>query len=343
MPDKRKESILGALRLILEVTGGKLISLVSDEEAGMSSRDVTTWLHAHHISLETITDQRHTALGVVDRLIRTLRYMNTPQANETEQAQKQSHHKKYRDFSIYRLKKFIYVGNHTKHDSTGYTTFQMDRDRKIEQKWMIKKVYETERRRKIVDFELHEGDMVRYIMPIEAGKKKRYTISPERYRIHGHEGHACIIMARDGSVKTVPRWRLKPSDDEKYRFAETVGTGNSGMVHKIWDLKKEMYQVKWKVPKGRPKQIAWEYPSTIRRVNNDLSEMTPEKESFLKGRTVGQQLGVNYTPQSIASLDGYLDDETVNALPIHDFDDSGNDAFMKANLADTILWHGYRE
>jgi hypothetical protein len=223
----------------------------------------------------------------------------------------------------------------------------MDRDRKIGEKWIVKKLYETERRKKIVDFELREGVMVRYIMPIEAGKKKRYAISPERYIVHGHEGHAYIIMARDGSAKTVPRWRLKPSDDEKYPFAERLGKGNSGIVKKILlgflAMKKGMYQVKWKVPLGQPRQITWEYPSNIRRVNDDLSEMTPEEESFFKGRTVRQHLGLNYTAQSVASLDGMLDDEAVDALMIHDFDGAGNDAFMNANLTDTILYHGCRE
>jgi hypothetical protein len=150
-------------------------------------------------------------------------------------------------------------------------------------------------------------------------------------------------MARDGSVKTVPRWRLKPSDDEKYPFAETLGEGTSGIVKKILAMKKGMYQVKWKVPLGQPKQITWEYPSNIRRVNDDLSEMTPEEESFFKGRTVRQHLGLNYTAQSVASLDGMLDDEAVDALLIHDFDDTGNNAYMRADLSSLVLWHDYLE
>jgi hypothetical protein len=180
-------------------------------------------------------------------------------------------------------------------------------------------------------------------MPIEAGKKKRYTISPERYIVHGHEGHAYIIMAKDGSVKTVPRWRLKPSDDEKYPLAETIGKGNAGIVKKILAMKKGMYRVKWKVPLGQPKQITWEYPSNIRRVNDDLSEMTPEEERFFKGRTVKEHLSLKYTEKDVESLDGMLDDGAVDALLIHDFDDSGNNAYMRADLTSMVLWHDYLE
>ena len=71
------------------------------DESAFTSKIVLNTLTSHNVSLRIITEQRHSALSIVDRFIRTLRDMNTP----TVKTQNQSTHPKYRDFSVKRMNK----------------------------------------------------------------------------------------------------------------------------------------------------------------------------------------------------------------------------------------------
>jgi hypothetical protein len=110
---------------------------------------------------------------------------------------------------------------------------EADHNERWEESWIIKKLYETEQRKRLSDYELEKGDFVRYILPREAGgltQKRRYSLSPEKYLVHGHKGYAYVIMAKDGSSLTVPRWRLKRCTDEEFKrhpLAETMPSGAS--------------------------------------------------------------------------------------------------------------------
>jgi hypothetical protein len=105
---------------------------------------------------------------------------------------------------------------------------EADDDQEWEENWIVKKLYETEQRKRLSDYELEKGDYVRYIIPRQTGgmiEKRRYTISPERYIVHARKGYAYIIMAEDGQTVTLPRWRLKRCDEKEIRqhpMAETI-------------------------------------------------------------------------------------------------------------------------
>jgi hypothetical protein len=140
-----------------------------------------------------------------------------------EKSHKQSHHTKYRDFTLYRIAKLINIYNNTQHDTTHEIPAEMDRDWETEEKFIIKKLYQTEQRKRISDFELNDGAWVRYIIPKDPKKKRRYSLTPEKFKVVGHDGHAYLIQARDGDIATVPRWRLKREDDhEKYQWAQII-------------------------------------------------------------------------------------------------------------------------
>jgi hypothetical protein len=222
---KDKESCLRALELLWKDTRRHVMSLVSDKEAALGSKPVKDWLEKKKISLKVITGHRNTALGVINRLIRTLRDMNTPE----EKSSHQSHDKKYRDFTIYRIAKLIHIYNHTKHDTTHRIPTEADTDQAWEESWIIKKLYQAEERKRLSDYELEKGDFVRYIIPRLSDKsvsvKRRYSLSPERYKIRARDGHAYVIAARDGTHMPVPRWRLKRCLDkelDQHPWAETI-------------------------------------------------------------------------------------------------------------------------
>ena len=202
------------------------------------------------ISLRIITDQRHTALALIDRFIRTLRDMNTP----TTKTQHQSDHPKYRDFSLHRMKKLIHIYNNTRHGTTGHTPQEMTDNPQLEKDYIVSRLYDRERRRMQVDFELEPGTFVRYILPKDPHMKRRYRVSPEAYKISHRDGNSYALIARDGTVKTVSRWRLVPLGStlpENMKFGNTFGN-NNGTVQEILDYNPQThrYTVLFNMPDG---------------------------------------------------------------------------------------------
>ena len=183
-------------------------------------------------------------------MIRTLRDMNVP----TVKTGRQSDDPKYRDFSIKRMNKLIEIYNDTIHDGTGFTPNIMEKVPRLEKRYIIKKIYERERRRKITDFELKEGVFVRYIIPNDKNTKKRYKVSKEAYKISHKEGNAYVLIAQDGTTRTLSRWRLFPLGEtlpKKMKWGNTFNR-NMGTVEEIisYDANKNKYTVRFSMPDG---------------------------------------------------------------------------------------------
>ena len=245
---KRKDEINRLIQdFIKEV---KVVSIVCDDEAAFSSDVVLKTLNDNNISLKVITEQRHTALAVIDRLIRTLRDMNTP----TVKTQRQPDDPKYRDFTIKRMNKLLEIYNETVNDGTGFTPNYMEENEAVEVRYIIKRIYTRERRRKITDFELKEGTFVRYTIPNDKNAKKRYKVSKEAYKISHKDGNAYVLIAQDGTTRTLSRWRLFPLGEvlpPKHKWGNTFNR-NSGVVDEIlsYDANKQKYTVKFSMPDG---------------------------------------------------------------------------------------------
>ena len=245
---KTKEAINSKLESFISTTPVK--SIVCDDESAFTSTTVLNTLNTNGISLRVITEQRHTALAIVDRFIRTLRDMNTP----TPKSQHQSDHPKYRDFSTRRMQKLLNIYNNTKHTITGHTPREMKDNDQLEKEYIVRRLYDRERRRKQVDFELEPDIFVRYILPKEPHVKSRYRVSPEAYKISHRDGNSYVLIARDGTVKTVSRWRLVPLGHTlpaNMKFANTFGN-NNGTVQEILDYypRRHRYRVLFSMPDG---------------------------------------------------------------------------------------------
>ncbi len=246
--NKDKNTIADELKQFID--SHKVLTFVCDEESAFKSKLVLDMLAERKIAVKFINDGRHSALSVIDRLIRTLRDMNTP----TVHTQRQSDDAKYRDFSKHRMEKLLKIYNSTRHTSHGHTPEEMENDLDMERKFIIRKLYERERRRKITDFELAPDTYVRYILPKDPLKKHRYKVSPEAYKISHRDGNAYVIMAADGTVRTVARWRLFPIGKTlpaKMKFANTFGS-NNGTINKItgYDERTRKYTVEFLMPDG---------------------------------------------------------------------------------------------
>ena len=267
------------------INAHSITSIVCDDERAFTSKLVLDTLTSHNVSIRIITEQRHSALSIVDRFIRTLRDMNTP----TVKSQHQSTHPKYRDFSIKRMNKLLNIYNHTVHSalrfghgpgSTNHTPAEMEQDPKLETEYITEKLYQLERRRKQKDFELKPDTYVRYILPKDPHTKSRFKVSPEAYRISHREGNAYVLIAQDGTIKTVPRWRIIPLGSTlpaKLKFSSSFGNNNGtvrasaqtrGVVQEIlsYNPRTRKYTVQFSMPDGST------YEDTI-------------PESFLRGST----------------------------------------------------------
>ena len=263
-------------------------SLCCDEEPAFLSDTCVNMLKNKGCSLKVITDERHSALAVIDRFIRTLRDMNTPtvkkQTNHPDEI-RQSDHGKYRDFSFGRMIKLLDIYNNTVHSSTGMTPEDMENDPHAEIRYIIRKIYEKERRRKIQDFELEEGTYVRYILPNDKNKKRRYKVSREAYKISHKEGNAYAIEAEDGTIRIVSRWRLFPigkSLPPKHEWGNTFGKeAQKGTVKKIldYDPKHKKYQVEFEMNDGT-RYIQWVSYRDLRFNNPQV--LSPLEHEFFK-------------------------------------------------------------
>jgi hypothetical protein len=150
------------------------------------------------------------------------------------------------------MDKLLKIYNSTFCEPIGTTPAIMQNDRKLEREYIIKKLYERERRGKIKDSDLPEGQNVRYILEREPLKKHRYKVSPEYYKVSGRDGLSFIIMAKDGTTKTISRWRLFPVQDiGKLKFGATFGN-NRGELQAIngYSKKTKKYKVSFIMPDG---------------------------------------------------------------------------------------------
>jgi hypothetical protein len=186
------------------------------------------------------------------------------------------------------MQKLIKIYNRTKNEATGMKPKSMSWSDETE--YIIKKLYESERRHKLKDYHLKKNYYVKYIIPRDSKKKHRYQVSPECYQIKGKDGHAYIIAAKDGSTLTLTRWRLIPVGPQLphgMKLARSVGTGKGGIPKKILDYKPAQkkskqpatYHVQWKSPTGTYVDT-WEPISVIKRLRTSPEKLTVQEEAF---------------------------------------------------------------
>jgi hypothetical protein len=203
--------------------------------------------------------------------------MNKP----TVKSSNTSEHPKYRDFTVKRMNKLLNIYNKTVHTTTKHTPEEMKADPELEVRYIIDKIYQVERRKKLKDFELKPGTWVRYILERIPGQKRRYKVSPEAYQISHKQGNAYVLIAADGSTKTVSRWRLFSVGDtlpSKMKAGRTFGV-NTGTISRIleYNSRTKKYKVEFDMPDGS------KYIDTVPEMNlrsGNPQVMSPMERAF---------------------------------------------------------------
>jgi len=181
------------------------VKLTSDEESAFIEKGNMKLLTDNKVLIHIITEQNHSALGIIDRFIRTLRDMNTP----TQKSEKQSHDIKYKSITPKRMQKLLEIYNSSFHSRIGCSPIEMLNDPEKEKEYIFKQLELREKQEQIKDFHLKVGSFVRYIIPRTDGKKKkRYQYSHECYKIDEVKGNMYTLMAKDVTVMTSPRYRI---------------------------------------------------------------------------------------------------------------------------------------
>ena len=253
------------------------VKLTSDEEAAFVEKNNVKLLTDNHVKMHVITDQNHSSLGIIDRFIRTLRDMNIP----TEKGDKQSHLPKYQTFSEKRMYKLLSIYNTTYHSRIKCSPAEMFNDPALEKEYIFSQLEKKEEQEEnIKDLHLKEGMFVRYILPRANGRRKRYQISRECYRIESVRGNMYTLIAKDGTTKDYPRFKLIPCSKDgskpvNIKWADTFPDKWNGVITEIrsYNPRTQKYTVVFKVP-DQPDYID-EIPATYLRGNypQQLSEM----------------------------------------------------------------------
>ena len=145
--DKKQEHIMNSFKTFVDKY--KPIKLTSDEDTVLLSEQVLSYLKSKNIRVLTITDQNHSSLGIIDRFIRTLRDMLG--AGKV--------------FSKTQMKKFINSYNNSIHSSIGCTPTEMLNDPDLEERYIIEQLKARDKQLERKDFNLDDGDVVKYLLP----------------------------------------------------------------------------------------------------------------------------------------------------------------------------------
>ena len=241
----------GAIKKNLEefVKKYKPRKITSDEESGLIAKENLELLKTNRCGLYIVSEQQHSTLGIIDRFTRTLRDMNTPQEKPLKS---QSSDKEFTWISQEKMKALLSSYNTTKHSSTGYTPKEMMEKPELEDAYISKCLEHEYKQRGIKDFKLHKGMLVRYLIPRKVFGKRRYNVSRECYTIDDIAGNIYTIIAKDGTTKDIPRWRLiVVKANENKRIGKTLGT-DKGIVEKVINkVGPNKVNVRFKMPDGR--------------------------------------------------------------------------------------------
>jgi hypothetical protein len=281
LKNNKRRDLLEVLNKLIQVT--QVRSLVSDQEPALTSDEVADWAERNEITYHFIPDQNHTALGIIDRFIRTLRDMNTPSYNSV----KNSDDPEFRDFTPERMEELIELYNNHIHSSLGMSPADMEKHPDIQQAYIVQKLFEVHERKKIADFDLPMGTWVQFIVPHDVMEKHRYQVTPEVYQVKAKAGNHYVIMAKDGATRTIPRWQLLPVPESEVRkhirVGTTFGLGRTGMVKRVSepyprgaDINSvQTYNVEWEMPDGEPPS---EQRTTVAKIRANQPNKGPSRE-----------------------------------------------------------------
>ena len=274
MKSKSVKDVLPEIKSFVNEFKPQIISC--DNEAAFTSKDTIEFLTANDVELRVVTEQIHSSLGIINRLCRTLRDMSYLMKDSS-------------------LSECVDNYNHTYHRMIGMKPITMQKDSDLEEMYISHCIFENKLRLRNLSKEIKPKTRVRYIVDDNKMSKIRYRLSPCYYIIDSIDNFKCVIMAKDGSSKSVPLFRvvkLKPSET-RVPFADTIEGTSRGMIDSILDYNtnRKLVKVKFILPDGdyETQTIPVSYlreqiPTRISDLEMDYLHSHPELG--IKGRSI---------------------------------------------------------
>jgi hypothetical protein len=200
-------------------------TMTSDQDSSYCSMEIQQEFRKRKIKHITTYKNNHHILGIINRLMRTLRDLLGGDN---------------RDFTNKEMQSKIAEYNNMVHTTTGVAPNKMNK--KLEHEFIDKM---TEKAKTAMSYNFKVGDWVRRIIDRELMKKRRTNVTFECYRVKRQEGSSFIIEAKDLTIEKVPGFKLVkvPSQDvHKYPWAETLGKQRDSEIISF-DLLSKKYQV----------------------------------------------------------------------------------------------------
>lgn len=232
MKSKNTNAVLPEIKRFVEKY--KPISISCDNEGSFTSRETVAYLISKNIELRVVTEQVHSALGILNRFCRTLRDLLARGDNSIKQSVK--------------------IYNNTYHRIIGTKPTIMLHDSDLEEAYISRCIFENKAKIKKLHDEIKPGMKVRYVLDVNRNEKTRYKLSPNYYIVDSIDNFKAAIMAKDGYVKSVPLYRivkLKPSET-RVPFADTIEGSSRGIIEDMIDYnpKNKSAKVRFKLPDG---------------------------------------------------------------------------------------------
>ena len=168
-------------------------------------------------------DNDHNKLGIINRFMRTIRDMksNEPNTNISDLVNS------YNDMP-HRSLSYKSPNEFTKEDELEY----------------INKMNGQEN-----PYHFKPGDSVRVILDKNPLEKKRTNLSKESYIVDSKDGNQFVIRSSDGSVDTMPGYKLVKSA-KNVPLATTIKNGKRGIVKEIrsYNKKRDTYSITYEMP-----------------------------------------------------------------------------------------------
>lgn len=204
LKSKNTKDILPALKKFVYECFPSSIS--SDEESAFRSIPVVDYLRAENVQLYISLGQLHTDLAIINRLCRTLNSMMEEHSDPIEA---------------------VKIYNKTPHSSTGVSPKEMHNDEHLEIEYIYEMMKRRDEKKKLLlENPIEKGDNVRYVLDKQIFKKNQHNrkLSKHYYKVEDVlSPFTFVIIAKDGSVKQLPRYRLyKISSTKGLEFGETI-------------------------------------------------------------------------------------------------------------------------
>jgi transposase InsO family protein len=214
MPTKSADDVLKALQSFWSKVHDCKV-MVSDQDSAFLDQSVVNAFVEHGVKLSTTTDNDHHSLGIINRLMRTLRDLRGGDAFFTQSD----------------MERQVRFYNNNIHSATGEAPNEMT---KTKERKFIKHKTEEADAAKGYDFEI--GSFVRFLKPREKIGKVRSNYTVESYKIIQKNGRSFVIQAKDGSTDTVPGWQLAQvfhKDLERYPQGDTLKHNKRGFIETV--------------------------------------------------------------------------------------------------------------